>query len=205
MDQFARHLFAIFIRLGGLGLLGLGILDSSFLFMPLGNDLLIVALTARRHGLMPYYAAMASVGSTLGALLVDLVFRKGGEEMLARHLPPKRMEYIKRKVRKRAAWALIIACLAPPPFPFTPFVMGASALQYPRKRLLAIIMGFRMVRFSVEGALAIWFGRHILSLAHSSVMQGFVFALLTLCIAGSIVSVVGWVRRSRRTSSGQPA
>ena len=60
--EFARF----FAHLGGFGLLLLGILDSSFLFMPLGNDLLVVALTAQRHNRMLYYAAMASAGSVIG-------------------------------------------------------------------------------------------------------------------------------------------
>src|ERR1051325_9254680 len=107
--------------MGGFGLVLLGILDSSFLFMPLGNDLLIVALTARRHSLMPVYAALASTGSVLGCLLIDVVFRKGGEGGLEKHLSRKRLDYIQRNVKKSAGWALAVACLMPPPFPFTPF------------------------------------------------------------------------------------
>ena len=57
-------------------------LDSSFLFLPLGNDLLLVALTARNHGSMPFYVVMATVGSVLGCLLMDIVSRKGGEEII---------------------------------------------------------------------------------------------------------------------------
>jgi len=49
--------------LGGFGLLILGVLDSSFLFMPLGNDLLMVAMTASRHVMLPYYAGMATAGT----------------------------------------------------------------------------------------------------------------------------------------------
>ena len=49
----------------GIGLLVLGILDSSFLFAPLGNDLLVVAVTARHRDIpeMLYYAGMSTVGS----------------------------------------------------------------------------------------------------------------------------------------------
>src|SRR5439155_25566166 len=57
LKHIAQHLFALFVHLGGLGLLAMGILDSSFLIMPFGNDLLLVAMTARKHELMPYYAA----------------------------------------------------------------------------------------------------------------------------------------------------
>jgi membrane protein DedA with SNARE-associated domain len=184
--------------MGGFGLLTLGILDSSFLFMPLGNDLLIVAMTARRHSGMLYYAAMASAGSVLGCVLLDLVFRKGGEEGLARHLSPKRLQYIKQKVNKNAGWALAMACLMPPPFPFTPFVMGASALQYPRKKLFSIIGALRMVRFTAEGLLAVKFGPRILKLAQSTAVQDAVIGFIVLCIGGSAWSVYSWVKRSRK-------
>src|SRR5689334_23642439 len=136
MEKIATRLFLIFVHLGGFGLLALGILDSSFLVMPLGNDLLIIALSARNHALMPYYAAMATAGSVLGCLLMDVVSRKGGEAGLEKRLPRKRLEYVKAKVEKKAGWALATAALLPPPFPFTPFVIAAAALKYPRKKLL---------------------------------------------------------------------
>jgi len=49
MRHLTQVLLAMFWKFGGLGLVVLGILDSSFLFAPLGNDLLVVAMTARKH------------------------------------------------------------------------------------------------------------------------------------------------------------
>jgi membrane protein YqaA with SNARE-associated domain len=200
LEQLARHLFTIFARLGGFGMLGLGILDSSFLFMPLGNDLLMVAMSAGHHAKVPYYVAMNTIGSVLGCLLIDVIFRKGGEEKLIRHVPPKRMEYIKRKVGKGAGVAIVIACLMPPPFPFTPFVMAAAALQYSRKKLLGLIAAFRMLRFSTEGLLAVLFGTRIIHLAQSKVVQGSIVVLLVICVAGSVWSMMVWIKRSRKAA-----
>jgi membrane protein YqaA with SNARE-associated domain len=199
MHDFAHALYRLFWHLGGPGLLLLGILDSSFLFAPLGNDLLVVALTAHYHSVprMLYYAAMSTIGSILGCLLVDVVLRPAGEHGLARHLPARRIGYIKGKVERNAAWALIVASIAPPPFPFTPFVMAAAALQYPRNKMLAITGAARMVRFTAIGALALVFGRRILVWAESGVVQGILIGIIALCVIGSAVSVVGWIRRSR--------
>jgi membrane protein YqaA with SNARE-associated domain len=199
MHDLAHALFRLFWQLGGPGLLLLGIFDSSFLFAPLGNDLLVVALTAHYHSVprMFYYAAMSTIGSILGCLLVDVVFRPAGEHGLARHLPPRRIGYIKGKVERNAAWALIVASIAPPPFPFTPFVMAAAALQYPRNKMLAITGAARMVRFTAIGALALAFGRRILAWAERGVVQGILIGLIAVCVVGSVVSVVGWIRRSR--------
>jgi membrane protein YqaA with SNARE-associated domain len=200
MKQLARLLFAFFWHLGGPGLLLLGILDSSFLFAPLGNDLLVVAMTAHYHsiGRMLYYAAMSTVGSVLGCLLIDVILRRAGEKGLEHYLPAKRIDYIKQKVEKNAVWALIAASIAPPPFPFTPFIMAAAALQYPRVRLLTVTGVARMVRFTALGALALVFGRNILQWAQSETVQIVLVGLIVISTVGSVISVIGWVKRSRR-------
>jgi membrane protein YqaA with SNARE-associated domain len=201
------HVVAIWIwKFGGPGLLVLGILDSSFLFAPLGNDLLVVAMTARYHSMAKglYYAAMSTVGSVLGCLLVDVIFRKAGEAGLERHLPARRLEYVKRKVANSAAWALVLASVAPPPFPFTPFVMAAAALQYPRKKMLVITGAARMVRFTGLAVLAYFVGRRILRWADNTTVQVAMFGLIVVCTVGSVISVYGWIKRSRRGSERRP-
>jgi membrane protein YqaA with SNARE-associated domain len=200
MKHLTQVLLALFWKFGGPGLLVLGILDSSFLFAPLGNDLLVVAMTARHRNFlqMLYYAGMSTIGSVIGCLLVDVIFRKAGEKGLEKHLPKKRLEYVKRKVTANAAWALVLASIAPPPFPFTPFVMAASALQYPRKRMLAITGAARMFRFTALGVLAYFYGKRILKWADSDVVQWILIGLVVLCTVGSVISVVGWIKRSRK-------
>ena len=49
--------------------------------------------------------------------------------------------------------------------------MAASALQYPRKKLLAVVGVVRMIRFSVLGVLALLFGRRILNWGESPVVR----------------------------------
>lgn len=198
LTGFVNHLYGFFMGLGGFGLLLLGLLDSSFLFMPLGNDVLILALCARHHMRLPYYAAMAAAGSVLGCLLVDLAARKGGEAELEKHLSGRTAEYVKRRVKDRAGYALAVASVMPPPFPFTPFVVAAAAFQYPRKRLLTIVAGARYVRFAADGVLAIIFGEQILQLAKAGWVRALILVLVALAVIGSIVSVVQLVRGRRR-------
>jgi len=195
-----HHLYIVLLHLGGFGLLALGILDSSFLVMPFGNDVLLIAMTARRHALMPYYACMAALGSVLGCIPVDVVSRKGGERGLENRVPQRRLEYVRKRLKKSAAWALAFASLMPPPFPFTPFVMAAAASSYPRKKLLTVVGASRLVRFAVEGCLAILIGERILRLAQSRILELTVIGLLVVSLVASVVSVYGWVRASRRAS-----
>src|SRR5215472_12710073 len=161
-QTFIPHLFYALVHLGGFGLLALSFLDSSPLFLPLGNDLLLVVLTASKHSLFVYYALMATAGSVLGCLTVDALSRRGGEKGLERIVPPRRLNYIKSRIKKNAAWALAIASLVPPPFPFTGFVAAAAASQYPRRRLVLVVFLSRLARFLIEGTLGIFFGRRLL-------------------------------------------
>jgi membrane protein YqaA with SNARE-associated domain len=173
-------------------------LDSSFLVMPLGNDLLMVALAARHHSfwLMTYYAAMATAGSVVGCLLMDIVSRTGGEQVLAKHVSRGRLKFVEGRVKKNARWALAFASLMPPPFPFTPFVIAAAALEYPRKKLLTVIAVTRFIRFFLIGLLALAFGRRILEWAKSTVFEYAMIFLTIVAILASVISVIGWVRKS---------
>jgi membrane protein YqaA with SNARE-associated domain len=191
------RLYALFLHFGGLGLLALGVLDSSLLIMPLANDLLLVAMTARQAWLLPYYVVMATAGSVLGCALTDLVCRKGGEEGLEKHVSRRRLKYVKARVREDAAWAVGFASLMPPPFPFTAFIAAAAALGYPRRKLLTVVGITRLVRFLAEGLLAIVFGTRILQLARLPIVQHAVVALIVISVGASAVSLSKWVRRSR--------
>ena len=197
------HLYQILAGLNGFGLLLLGILDSSFLFLPFGNDLLLVAMTARQHSRWPYFAAMAAAGSVLGCLIVDVISRKGGEAGLERKFSRRRLEYVKKKITKNAGWALGLAALMPPPFPFTPFVAAAAVLQYPRKKLLAIVALGRFGRFAAEGLLAVLLGRRILRWAEAPAMYYTVLAILALSLIGTGFSLYSWFKQ-RRPRDGAP-
>lgn len=175
----------------------LGIADSSFLFLPFGNDLLVVILAARTHARMPWYVLTAAIGSTLGVLLLDAVCRKGGEEGLKKMMNPARLAYFKKRMEKRAGIAIATACLAPPPFPFTLVIASASAFAYPRRRLLGIVFFSRAVRFTIVGLLAVRFGRQILRIAKAPETEWIIGGFIALCAVGSAYQVAQWVRRSR--------
>ena len=204
MHSVLWELAVFFARLGGFGLLLLGILDSSFLFMPLGNDLLVVALTARHHDRMAYYAAMASLGSVIGCFLTDYISRKGGEKGLKKNFSGRTIQYVERKVKNHAGPALAVACILPPPFPFTPFIVVLAALQYPRWKMLGIVAAGRVVRFSLEGGLAILYGRRILQMAKNSVLQETIVGLVVISIVGSVWSIYTWVKRAHSGGDAAP-
>ncbi|MEO8592787.1 MAG: VTT domain-containing protein [Candidatus Solibacter sp.] len=195
--RLAAAIYSLVMKTGGIGLLVLGILDSSFLFAPWGNDLMTIALVAQHPsvGRMLYYALMSTAGSVGGCLLLDLVCRPLGEKGLEKHLSRRRFQSVQRKVGKNAGRAVAVASLAPPPFPFTAVVMAASALQYSRRRLLTLVGVCRGVRFVVVGILALRFGKSILQWSKSPVLQGVLIGLIVVCTVGSVISVYGWLTR----------
>lgn len=197
MKDLLAFLFPLLAQWGGFSLLIVGALDSSFLFLPLGNDLLMVGLTAARPDRLPFHALLAAAGSLAGVALVDWLARKGGEAGLARFLPPKRIDSVRRRVSTNAGWTLVLAALLPPPFPFTPFVAAAAALQYPRARLLALVGMARLLRFMLLGWLAVFFGRQVIAWADTPVVRYGLLGLLALMVVGSTASVWGWVQRGR--------
>lgn len=197
MRALLRSFAIFFFSLGGVGLLLLGILDSSFLFLPLGNDLLVIALTAAHPARMVYYVTMATAGSVLGVAFTQWVSAKGGQKGIEGGRKSKRIAYVERKVREHGGIAIAAAALMPPPFPFTPVIVVAGALQYPLRRMLIIIAACRAVRFATEGALAIVYGRGIIRMARSPGVEGFIMVLVVISLVGSAWSIFSWIRKSR--------
>lgn len=198
MTHFFRYLGHLAYHAGIAGLLVVGFLDSSFLILPFGNDVLLIALSARHHNLVVYYALAATAGSVLGCWVTVWLSAKG-EESIRKRVSSKRLNFFEKKVEKHAGWALAFASVMPPPFPFTTFVAVAAAFDYPRKRLLAIIGVMRFVRFAVEGYLGVHYGTHILRFLNSRQMEYVVVPLIVISIAGSAYSIYKWIRSSAPT------
>ena len=189
-----RHLLSFLILLGPLGLLAAVVADDSFLFLPIGGDLIMVLLVARNHAQLPIDVIAGAAGSVIGVFFLDLVCRKGGEAGLKHLMKPKMLSYLKQKMERHAGMMLVVSCIAPPPFPFGAAIAAASAFQYPRVRLLVLVFFARAVRFALVGWAAVYFGRHILRIAKSPEFLWAVGVLIVICVVGSAASVLRWVR-----------
>src|SRR6202165_6117353 len=113
---------------GGLGLFLIAFLDSSVLTFPVINDLLLINLSVRYPARMPYYAAMATLGSVGGCLLLYYIARKGGEAMFRKNAGP-RAERIQAWIKRNGFVSILLTALLPPPTPFKVFVIAAGALH----------------------------------------------------------------------------
>jgi membrane protein YqaA with SNARE-associated domain len=184
LGSFFRSLFQIAYHAGSLGLFVVSILDSSFLFLPLGNDFLMLGLSARHHERVPLYVAAATAGSVLGIVLTLWLSKKGGER-LAKGRKGRTWKYVEKHMKENAGWALTVGSLMPPPFPFTLFVAAAGALRVPLKKVLPFVAAGRLLRFTIEGVLAILYGRWILSLANSRALKVTMIFMIVIAIGGS--------------------
>ena len=173
-------------------------LDSSFLVLPFGNDLLLIALVSsnRNSWIWIAYVLASAIGSVVGVFIVDLIMRKAGEKGLERFVSANRIEKLKAKLENKGGITVFIATLIPPPFPFTPVVMTASALQSPRLQLLTAVFLGRLIRFGVEAVLALYFGRQMIAFLNSEVVSYFVYGLIGVAIVLSTLSLLRWLKRN---------
>jgi membrane protein YqaA with SNARE-associated domain len=200
--KFPIVLFRLLFHIGYFGPLVMGVLDSSFLVLPFGNDLLIVALVARHHHGWAWvgYVLAAACGSTLGALLLAAVCRKLGEERLKKIAGARRHQKLRAWIGKHAALAIAVAGLAPPPFPFTTVIAAAGALEYPLWRIAVVNFLARVVRFTLLALLALRYGRLVVGIGRSGRFEWSVLAFVLLCLAASGFSIWRWLRRPAKST-----
>jgi membrane protein YqaA with SNARE-associated domain len=186
-----------FLRLGIFGLFLLSALDSSFLVLPFGNDVLLIALVSRDRSSLAWigYVLVSALGSIVGVFVIDLIMRKTGEKGLERFVSAKKIERFKAKIENKAGLTVFFATLLPPPFPFTPVVMTASALQTPRAKLIGAVFVGRLVRCTIEALLALYFGRKLIAYLNSDIVTYFVYGLIAIAAVLSTLSLITWLRR----------
>jgi membrane protein YqaA with SNARE-associated domain len=175
--------------MGGGGLFIVAFLDSSVLSFPFITDGLVIDLSIQRPERMPYYCAMAAIGSLAGCIWLYLLARKGGEAYFRRRARGA-ADGARRWVERNAFLSVFIPGILPPPFPFKVFVLAEGVFQVPlRTFVLALLLG-RSLRYFIEGILAVRYGAAVLPLltAHKT---GFALSvlgiLLLLYLAGRLL------------------
>jgi membrane protein YqaA with SNARE-associated domain len=148
---------AVVAATGGLGLFLIAFLDSSVLTFPVINDLLLIDLSIKNPARMPYYAAMATLGSVGGCLFLYYLARKGGEAMFRKHAGP-RAQHIRAWIKRNGFLSILVTALLPPPTPFKVFVIAAGALEMPVRTFVLGLLVARGLRFYGEGLLAVRYG-----------------------------------------------
>ena len=184
------------------GVVVLAALDSTLFFsLPFGIDAAVIILAARMRALWWLVPLLATAGSVAGAALTFWMGVKIGEQGLERWVPRKRLTAIRARVREKGAIALAVLDLIPPPFPFTPFVLAAGALDVTPRTFFVTLTVCRVLRFGLEAALALVYGHRIMSLLESDRFHDVVMMFIAIAIALTVLSLVQVVRATQRKRS----
>jgi membrane protein YqaA with SNARE-associated domain len=187
-------------HLGGIGLILLGLADSSVVPLPGSMDVLTIFLAARHHDLWWYYALMATIGSVIGGYITYSLARKVGKEAFERKLSGKKAAKVFERFERWGFGAVAVPALLPPPFPLVPFLLAAGAMQYSRKKFVAALALGRALRFTIVAGLGAMYGRHIVRF-FSQYYKPALFTLIALAVVGGIVSLVQYYRFKNRTAA----
>ena len=150
---------AYLITFGALGLFVICVLDSTFVPLPSSADVLLIALSTAKPHWMPLYVIIATVGSTIGCLILYYISRRAGRRALSRFSPAKQQR-VKELIDRYDVFSVLVACLLPPPFPLKLFVITTGVVRLSVVRFTLAIAAGRAFRYLLLGYLAAKYGEH---------------------------------------------
>ena len=192
------------VRLGGPGLVLLGIADNSIVPLTGSMDVLTIWLAAGHRNLWPYYAAMATAGAVLGGYITYAIGRKGGKEAIQKKIKKSRADKLFNRFDRWGFSTVAVGALLPPPFPLVPVLLTAGALQYSRKKFVAALTLGRAVRYSLIAGFGSIYARQITSFFNRYYKLA-VFILIGLAVVGSIFALREYLNSRRNNNPRQQA
>lgn len=142
---------------GAFGLFGIALLDSAFVPLPGGPDAVMLILSGRNPSMMPVYALAATLGSTIGCVLLYYISRRAGRRALER-FPKQKRARVEGWIERYDVLSVLVASLLPPPFPFKLFVVTAGVFHLKVVRFALAVAAGRAARFLLEGWVAVAYG-----------------------------------------------
>jgi membrane protein YqaA with SNARE-associated domain len=190
------------LRLGGPGLIAVGLVDNSVIPIPGGMDVFVILLTARNREMWFYYGIMAAIGAVVGGYVTYRLAKKGGKEGLEKKIGKNRAEKVYKRFGKGGFSTIVIGSVIPPPFPLVPVLMAAGILQYSRKKFLAALAIGRGIRFMAVAYLGRVYGTAILGWL-GRYYKPFLYTLIGLGVLGGIGAFVyfKWYRPKHQHST----
>lgn len=193
------------IRLGGPGLVLIGIADNSVVPLTGSMDVLTIWLAASHRDLWPYYAVMATAGAVLGGYITYLLGRKGGKEALERKLNKQKAERVFTKFEKFGFRTIALTAVLPPPFPLVPVLLAAGALQYPRKQFVGALTIGRSVRYFLVAGVGSLYAQQITAFFNRYYLHALLI-LIGLAALGGVLALIEYfrLRRNHRQQHHEP-
>ena len=180
VTKWLTRLSEYLIQFGAFGLFTVALLDSTFVPLPSSVDALMLLLSMTNPSWMLLYAFMATTGSALGCLILYLISRRAGARALNRFSEAKQAR-VKNWIERYDMFAVLVATLLPPPFPFKLFVITAGVFRFSLVRFMLAILVGRGFRFLLEGYFAVRYGaqaKEILTKYYPWIGLGLVVAIV---------------------------
>jgi membrane protein YqaA with SNARE-associated domain len=184
-----KWLQAVLIGFGALGIFTIALLDAAFIPLPGGPDVVVMTLAHHNHAMAPVYVIAAIIGSTVGSLVLYFIARKGGQAAL-RKFSPKKLARVEDLINRYDIWALLLAAVLPPPFPFKIFVLSAGAFRMKLWRFITAMVIGRGIRFILEGWMAVNYGEQatdIFKQHYSKIGLGLAAAIVIIFVFNSLL------------------
>jgi len=195
------------LRLGGPGLILIGIADNSVIPLTGSMDVLTIWLAASHRNSWWLYGILALMGAVLGGYITFMLAREGGKEALEHRFPKKKIEKVYGRFNRWGFWAIAVPAVLPPPFPMVPFLLAAGALQYPPKKFLSALTLGRGIRFFLLAGMGAIYGTSIVAFFRQYYKPA-LGVLIGLAVLGSILSYIEYRRmkkHQRQKSTQRPA
>jgi membrane protein YqaA with SNARE-associated domain len=198
VQAFINWVYGIALTLGGPGVFVTAFLDSSFISLPQINDILVVLMATRHKAWMPYYAAMATLGSVAGCYVIYYLAEKLGETFLQKRVKQAHVGRVLGLYKRHGLLALMIPALLPPPAPFKLFVLAAGAANVRPLAFVGAIALARGIRYLALGWLAVTYGDTALELmrTHGPTVALWLVAVILFGVA------LWWLWNRRRAVGG---
>jgi membrane protein YqaA with SNARE-associated domain len=193
MKRLAAWIEAYAVAWGGPGLFVIGYLDSSFLSFPEVNDLLVMGMAMRHHGLLIYYSLMATLGSLAGCLTLYYIAKAGGEAFVRKRFREHHVDRALVLAQKYGLLIVMVPALLPPPMPFKIFILIAGVAEIPVWQFTVAVFVARFIRYFGEGLLAVWYGDA--AFAFLSANAGRIGLALSIVVLVIGAVVILWRRR----------
>jgi membrane protein YqaA with SNARE-associated domain len=181
------------IRLGGPGLIIIGLADNSVVPLTGSMDVLTIWLAAGHRNIWPYYAVMATIGAVVGGYITYYLGRKGGKEAIERRFKKQRAEKLFKRFDKWGFRTIAITALLPPPFPLVPVLLAAGGLQYSKKKFLGALTLGRSIRyFLVAGIGSLYAGP--ITAFFNRYHKPAVLVLVGFAVIGGVLAMLEYLR-----------
>ncbi|HTZ89306.1 MAG TPA: VTT domain-containing protein [Alloacidobacterium sp.] len=186
--KFSAWLFAILKPLGFWGVGAIALIDSSTIPLPMDIVISGYVWADRRHFWL--YCLMASVGSTIGGLLPFYLGRAGGELFLLKRVNRARYEQLRDSFERQEFFALFVPSMMPPPTPWKLFVFGAGVFEMKVRNFVAAVFLGRLVRFTAEGLLVIFYGPQIVTVVHDLAKKHLAAMLIGIGVVLGVLALI---------------